>query len=402
LKKIVIAAFISILTSNAVAQISSSPYSAYGVGLLKLRTSPMNRAMGGTGFAVRDPSNLNNLNPAAYTSIQQATHLAEFGLFVESDRYGNTKQSTTSGTGNITSLNLWLRFNKRWAGTVGVSPFSTVSYNIASTQTIGDNGGLQYSGKGGITQFYFGNGIQITKNLSVGVTGSFLHGSIDKIETITSGYALGTQLSNLVAVNKGKLDFGVQYVFPLGTDKSLTIGGIYEGRLRLNTTNQTTIMQQLDTVASDNAHVDDYVLPQKGGGGIAFQTLQQTFTVDVSYQEWRKARLEDNLRLRNTRRASFGYQFRGDPRSAFWGGFTLRAGGYIQENPLVLQKTTFRDWGATVGIGLPVSNGRNSLNLSYGYNRSGTLANNLISQQSHIFTLDITFRDLWGIKRKFD
>jgi len=362
----------------------------------------MNRAMAGTGFAVRDPLNLNNLNPAAYTSIQQATHLTEFGFFVESDHYGNSKESTSSGTGNITNLNLWLRFNKRWAATVGVNPFSTVSYNISSSQTIGDNSSLQYSGKGGVTQFYFGNGIQVTKNLSVGVTASFLHGSIDRVETITSGYALGTQLSNLVAVNKAKLDFGLQYVFPIGTDKSLTIGGVYENRLRLNTSSQMTILQQFDTVAADTPPVDDYILPQKSGGGIAFQTLQQLFTVDVSYQEWRRARLEDNLKLRNTRRASFGYQFRGDPRNSFWAGFTFRAGVYVQENPLVLQKTTFTDWGATVGIGLPVSNGRNSLNLSYGYNQTGTLANNLISQQSHIFTLDITFRDLWGIKRKFD
>lgn len=358
--------------------------------------------MGGTGYAVRDPLNMNNLNPASYTSITPATFAAELGLFFESDNYGNSKQRTTSFTGNITNINAWFRFNKRWAGSVGITPFSTVKYNIASDQTIGDNTGLRYSGKGGVTQFYFGNGFQITKNLSVGITGSYLHGSVEKIETITSGYASGIQLDNLVAINKGKLDLGFQYVIPLGTDKALTLGGVYENRLRLNTSNQITIYQSTDTISKSKVTIDDYVLPQKVGGGVSFNTLRHTLAFDVSYQEWQKARIADDLKLRNTRRASFGYQLRGDPRSSLWGGFVFRAGAYVQENPLILQKTTFQDWGVTAGIGLPVSNGRNSLNLSYSYNKTGALQNNLISQQSHIFTLDITFRDLWGIKRKFD
>lgn len=358
--------------------------------------------MGGTGFATRDPLNLNNLNPAALTSIQQATQLTEFGIFVESDHYGNKKESTSSSTGNITNLNLWLRFHQRWAGTVGASPFSTVNYRIASTQTAGDGAGLTYSGKGGITQFYFANGFQITKGLSLGVTASFLHGSIDRMETITSGFALGTQLSDLTSVNQGKLDFGLQYSFKIGSDKNLIIGAVYDNRLRLNTSRKTTILQLTDTLGSASSNISDYVLPMKAGSGISFQTLQSTFTVDVSYQQWSKAKLEEGLVLRDTRRASFGYQFRSASHTSALSGIVVRTGGYVQENPMILQKTTFRDWGATVGIGLPVSGGRNSLNLSYSYNRSGTLEKNLISQQSHIFTLDITFRDLWGIKRKFD
>ncbi len=362
----------------------------------------MNRAMGGTGFAVRDPLNLNNLNPAAYTSIQQATQVTEFGIFVESDHYGNKDAKTSSSTGNITNLNIWLRFHKRWAGTIGANPFSTVNYNIAASQSAGDNASLQYSGKGGITQFYFGNGFQITKHLSLGITASFLHGSIERIETITSGYALGTSLTNLTAINAGKLDFGAQYAFNIGDDKNITIGAVYENPVHLNTSLKTYVLQSRDTLSSDKSNLRDYVLPQKAGGGITFNTLQSTFALDVSYQQWSKARLEDDLKLRDSRRVSFGYQFRASGRSSFWSGVVVRAGGYVQESPLVLQKTPFQTWGATVGLGLPVSNGRNALNLSYSYNSTGTTQKNLIYQQSHIFTLDITFRDLWGIKRKFD
>jgi hypothetical protein len=385
------------------AQISASPYSVYGIGLLQNRTSAINRAMGGTGIAVRDPVNMNNLNPASYTSIQVSTQMTELGIFIESDRYRNTDQSSSYTSGNITNLNFWVRFNKRWAGTVGVSPFSTVHYNIQSNRQIGDNTSLEYDGSGGVTQFYFGNAFQLSKNLSIGVTGSFLHGALDRKETITSGLALGTQVNNQIYVNKGMLDFGLQYQFFFGENKSLTIGAVYTDKLTLNTSGSQTIYQQDDTLKSARTDVSDYSLPRKMGGGIAFQYFQSTFTADLSYQDWSKAKLEDGLKLRNARRASVGYQFRSTASTdSFWSGMIFRVGGYVQEDAIVLQKTPFNDWGLSTGIGIPVSNKRNTINLSYSYNHSGTLDKNLIQQQSQIISLDLTFRDLWGIKRRFD
>jgi hypothetical protein len=392
---------ISIFLSVAIqctAQISSSPYSVYGIGLFKDRTSSMNRAIGGTGYAIRDGLSLNNFNPASYTSIQQATQIMEFGIFLESDRYRNKRESTSSSTGNITNLNLWLRFHKRWAGSVGVNPFSSVHYNIAADNSTGD----QYSGSGGVSEFYFGNAFQLTKNISVGVTASFLHGSVNRREIVTSGLAGGTEVSSITYVNKGKLDFGLQYMIPMGTDNSFTIGAVYNSRLSLDTREEMTIYHKQDTLASDKTNVDDYILPQKIGSGLAFQHKQSLVTFDITYQQWSKGKLEDDLKLRDTRRVSFGYQYRGTSAGSLWNGVVLRTGGYLQENPIVLQNTSFRDWGVSVGLGLPVSNGRNALNLTYSYNRSGTLEKNLINQQSHIFALDITFRDLWGIRRKFD
>lgn len=392
------------LLSNGelLAQIAASPYSAYGIGVMKERTSAMNRAMGGSGFALRDPMNLNNLNPAAYNSIQLATQLTEIGIFVEADRYQNSTQATKFTTAGLTNMNFWIRFNSRWAAAVGMSPLSSVNYNITSGRGIGDNSTLAYLGSGGVTQFYFGNAFQITKNLSIGATASFFHGSIDRKEMITSGLALGTEVNNSTYINRGSFDYGLQYQFFLKNNRSITIGAVYNNRLRLNTSQQTTIYQQRDTLSNDKQDVADYVLPQKFGGGVALQSKQSTFTIDVSYQQWSNGRLEDRLKLRNTRRTSFGYQFRGGGTESFWSGVVVRAGYYMQENAMILQQTTFTDWGVSFGVGIPVSGRRNSLNLTYSYNHSGTLENDLIQQQSQIISLDLTFRDLWGIKRKFD
>jgi hypothetical protein len=399
----ILVSILIVFSAELYAQISASPYSAYGIGILKDRTSSMNRSMGGSGFAVRDPFNLNNLNPASYSSIQLATQVTEAGIYIESDRYRNSSQSSTLTTANLTNLNFWVRFTKRWSGSVGMSPLSSVNYHITSGRAIGDNSTSEYIGDGGVTQFYFGNGFQITKNLSIGATASFFHGSIDRKETITSGLALGTEVSNYTYINRGNIDYGLQYQFFLKNDRSITIGAVYNNKLRLNTSQQTTVYQRNDTLSSNKTDVADYVLPQKFGGGIAFQTKQSMFTVDLSYQQWSKGKLEDGLKLRDTRRMSVGYQFRGSKSAdSFWNAVVFRTGYYVQENAMILQQTPFTDWGTTFGVGIPVSGKRNSLNLSYSYNHSGTLERSLIQQQSQIISLDITFRDLWGIKRKFD
>ncbi|MEJ0030677.1 MAG: hypothetical protein WDO15_10060 [Bacteroidota bacterium] len=235
MRRIIVVSIVAALLSSSnqlYAQISASPYSVYGIGILKERTSSMNRAMGGSGFAVRDAINLNNLNPAAYSSIQLATQLTEAGIYAESDRYRSTTQSSTLTTANLNNLNFWLRFTKRWAGSVGMSPLSSVNYHITSGHAIGDNSASEYIGSGGVTQFYFGNAFQITKNLSIGATASFFHGAIDRKETITSGLAFGTEVSNNIYINRGNIDYGLQYQFFLKKERSITIGAVYNNKLR--------------------------------------------------------------------------------------------------------------------------------------------------------------------------
>lgn len=371
--------------------------------MIKDRTSALGRSLGGSGIALRDPYSLNNLNPASYTSIEPVTQVTELGLFFESANYRNTQESASFQTGNITNLNFWVKFSKRWSGTIGVSPFSSVKYNIVSGRRLSENSTLQYSGSGGVSQFYFGNGFKITKNLSIGITGSFLHGSIDRNETISSGLGTNTQMQNSTYITGGNLDFGLQYQFLLKNDRSLTLGAVYDDPLTLRTYGDRYIFQASDTISSENISLGDYILPAHYGVGISFQTPRSTITGDVSYRDWSKAHLDDGLILRSTRRLSFGYQYNGNPGAdGYLGSVILRTGGYIQENYLVLENVPFTDWGVTFGIGLPSANNRGIINLSYSFNQSGTVANNLISQQAHVIALDLTFRDLWGIKRRFD
>lgn len=357
--------------------------------------------MAGTGIGIRDPINLNNTNPASYTSIQTITQLFEMGLFFEANTYQTQQQTDQLRTGNITSFDIWLRFSKKWAGNIGLAPFSSVDYNISSIRRIGEqSASVSYTGKGGINQLYFGNGFQITKNLSLGVTAFYTFGSIEKEEIITSGFASGTFISENTITNRAGLNAGGQYTFFLKGDKSITLGATFDNRVRMKKTKETYLS---DTLLLDDDQDSDLVLPTKIGGGLSFQNRKNTLAADIVYSAWARAKLDDDVTLRNTVRYSIAYEYKGlfDAES-YWSSLRFRAGIYSQNNYLLVGNTGFSEWGWSSGVGLPVDRNRGLINLTYSHNLSGTTANGLIKQTSQTFTLDVIFRDIWGIRRKFD
>src|SRR3954467_8207588 len=82
--------------------IYSSPYSVYGLGMLNDRTTSFNRAMGGTGIAIQDQSNLNAVNPASYGAIASPiSHIFEAGLYIEANRYTTNTTSDSKTVGGL-------------------------------------------------------------------------------------------------------------------------------------------------------------------------------------------------------------------------------------------------------------------------------------------------------------
>jgi hypothetical protein len=405
--RILLIVLLALLKTLAAQTISYSPYSYYGVGILKERTSALNRGLSETGIGLRDNNNLNNLNPASYTSIQSATQITEMGMFYESSQLATSKLSQVAMNGNMTAINMWFRFSKKWAGTVGLSPLSFVKYNIFVQREFIENEAtmVNYSGNSGLTQIYFGNAFQVTKNLSLGVNASYLFGSLLKEETIVAGRSVGLNLRNSVYLNKLGLDWGAQYSIQLPKNRSVNIGMTYANKLKLNTSSEIKVFESfgLDSLFTRSQSIDDYGLPAQIGIGLAFQSTRSSVAADFKFRGWKEVELEKNTKLQNVLRFSAGYEYKGNPKSdSYWGGIILRSGFYTQNNYLVLNNRPFEEWGFTLGTGLPLNRNRGLLNLSYNFNATGTKEKGLIEQRSQVFVIDVIFRDLWGIRRKFD
>ncbi len=152
------------LTNTASAQVTSSPYSRYGVGDIGAKGFGQNFSMGGTYIGMQNDTTqmffINNGNPASYANMRLVT--AELGA-----KYNRTEleSSTAKQTINNASLGyiaLAFPFKKWWGASIGLVPYSSIGYKISDEQEISNIGNVKflYEGSGGINQVYFGNGIK--------------------------------------------------------------------------------------------------------------------------------------------------------------------------------------------------------------------------------------------------
>jgi len=386
----------------------SSPYSVYGIGFLHQRGSLLNQGMAGTGIGVRDPYNLNPLNPASYGAINAPiSHIFETGIYVETMRYHTTRTQDSKTGGGMSHANYWFKFAPWWAATGGLTPYSSVSYNITTQKQFGSgtNADYTYRGSGNISQLYLGNAFRITPNLSAGFHVSYLFGSLSKNEAVRANNADLVSLQSSVRTNKFHLDFGVQYQFKLSEYRSLVVGAVADNGLKLSGEQQYTLLYSLDTLNHYTSpdHLN-YKLPASGGMGISLNTRRSILAYDMKYTHWTAAQFgNQNVDFRDTWRYSVGYSYLGNPHATrMLDLIIVRTGFYIEDYYLKLKGNTFPMWGFSLGMSVPAFDNRSSINLTYSYDRFGTTRDDLIQQRSQKIILGITIRDLWGIRRKFD
>jgi len=388
--------------------IYNSPYSVYGLGMLNKKTSSLNRGMAGTGIAVQDEYNLNHVNPASYGSITNPiSHIFEIGLYVESNRFQRTSQSDSKSNGGITGMNYWFKLNKAWSATLGLSPFSTMSYKITQKRDLGaiSNVDYLYEGTGNISEIYIGNSFNLVKNLSVGVNVSFLFGSLSKTESIATSSTNAIKLEDKVNTNKFHFDFGAQYAIKLNESK-LVVGVTADPGLKLTASHKFILSDNADTLNNRKAEDLTYKLPRTGGFGLAWHTRRHLFAADLKYENWKDdASFPDDqdYKFEDTWKVGVGYMYKGDPdATGFLGLIGLRTGFYTQNYNMRLNGVNFPQWGFSGGLSIPVFDNKSSVNLTYTYDRFGTINNSLILQKSQKISLEVIMRDLWGIRRKFD
>lgn len=388
--------------------ISSSPYSLYGIGMLYDRTSALNRNLSGGGLAIHSSFELNNLNAASYAAVKPpVTHITELGALIEAGNLRTGSDFSRYSTGGLSSLSFFFRIFDRWSSVVGIAPYSKTDYDISAVNQSIDQAPISHTGSGGVTQFYLGNGVQLTKNLCVGFTGSLLFGSITKGEKISSGISTGISAQTMTTLRNFNLDFGSQYTINVEENKrSLTLGLVYGPDVRFRTFQQSSHYNAAGAVTytSDKIALKDYVVPWHAGAGLAYETVRSMVDVDLTYRKMSEANLGENAgTFSDSPIGHLSLEYRGNPTGQqYVNEIRVRAGGYYGQSYLHLNGQTLSLWGGSVGLVFPVNHSWSQISLSYNYNHLGSTDMGLIQQQSNVIVLDITFRDRWGVQRKFD
>ena len=409
---------------NTVAQSFQplSPFTRLGIGAPLPTQFSVNRGMGGLAYGYRSAINVNHANPASYANIKLTT--LETALYADGKWLSDGENTHKTGTAGLGYFAFGFPAAKFWGLSVGLIPFSGISYDVLDKGNItatGDTLDFRYKGDGTWYQVYIGNGFDIkidsTKKLSVGLNIGYVFGTIER-EIRESFPALENSIGTHSVETLSARDFvfhpGLQYRQSLKNGMTYTLGAVcfipnklnlkrdyWWGRSVITETNSFPI----DTILESNNQKNNVNLPLRIGGGFTLGSKDWLAGADVTWENYEKLELfgEADVLAQNALQFSAGVSFTTKDRKptnakappVYRFGFNYSTGRYkINGNSL-------SEYGVTAGIGLNISRLGSQLNLSLQAGQRGSLLKHPVRETFLQTTIGITLNDKWFIKRKF-
>lgn len=396
---------------------TNSPYTRFGYGELANRSFGAGRAMGGIGYGLRSSSQINPLNPASYSSMDSMTFILDFGVSAQMSWFDDqiNKQSNTNG--NLEYIAMEFPLHKRVAMSLGLLPYSFVGYNFGSVNTI--EGAVteyktQFNGTGGLNEIYAGLSVDIWKNrLSVGANAGYLFGNITH-ESSLQFYQAGASIDNnwqKIRVSDIKLDFGIQYTQPLTKREHLTFGAVFSPkntlsnkvyRIRQEIQGSSIISSEGDTTRNVPMGI-----PNSYGFGVTYvKTNKLVVGADVLYEQWKDVKFpfpDEKSNFDNKFRIGAGAEYIPDFMGRnFFSRMKYRIGAHYGNSYLKVNENGYDEYGASIGVGLPLIDNRSLLNISFEYTKVTPKLKTLINEQYFRVTLNYTFNEKWFFKWKLN
>ncbi|MCU4154504.1 hypothetical protein J1N10_00835 [Carboxylicivirga sp. A043] len=442
--KVVVTFFlVAIIGLSATAQNRTySPYSRYGLGEIQQGGFGRNAAMGNTGIALSSSFNLNNLNPASYSSMDSISFFFEGGVTGFDQKIKTDDMEAHFSDMNFSYFAIGFPVASWGFMSIGVKPESMVGYEFfddnESTDipiTDGNYTRSQYQGSGNTTKAYAGLAVSPVKNLSLGahfsyVFGKVNHYSIAQFPNDANAFKLAT--SEQVSINDLYVDFGVQYRLKLKERHSMTFGAVYhpktgvKGKLKKLVAAGTTFNQDgvtiinADTLSFSETKFNGNALelPEKFGIGVAYNIDDLlTLTADYSIAKWSETDFpnlattttdENAFTIGDAQTIAFGAEYIPNYRSASFypSRIKYRLGASYKQDYLVTPASAggdhLEDFGITFGMGLPLKRSKTSFNLAFEWGQRGSTNDGLVKENYMRFTMNLTLHEYWFRKRKFD
>ena len=408
-----------------------SPYSVFGIGDIAKEGTAYNRSMGGVGIANRNRRFINCTNPAAISSIDSSSFMADFGVMennvIFDQRLGDRKLRSGNNTFNIHNFIMAFPVYRSSALMVGITPFSDIGYNfsnyVTDQGTIGVTNNIDHShyGEGSVYQLFAGGGVTFAKRLSLGAEFIYYFGTLDRasgtdftdasIRDITAGSEM------LVRAVTGK--FGVQYEQPLGSSLMLTLGATY--RMKTNMRGTTTSYQYAelsgirDTISYRSVdNRSGLSIGDELGVGVSLRSGER-WSVEFNYlrSDWRSSGM-DNSSL--TGFVTEG--FTSSVSQSFRAGFEIvpnrndiryylrrcayRAGVYYDQSYYMFNGNRVDAAGITLGVTLPVFRLYNGISIGVDLGQRGSMRNMMVRERYATISVGFNIHDLWFHKPRYE
>jgi len=408
--------------AGAFAQTANSPFSYRGIGDYYGNALAHNQGMAGVGVSNPQYFYLNNQNPALL--VFNRFTVFEGGFIGQQNTIKGNGPSEKSGNGNLNYLMMGFPVKRgKWTTSVGLAPFSGVNYRTNYTDVIDgstETVDVEESGKGGVNQVFWANGVALSESFSVGVRATYLFSSIvneytNTLPATVTPVVYSPTIYERTYIKDFNFSLGASFHKDSLFNKNyrFNVGAVYNFKSELNTEYYTRIERR----NSSGTVADSTTLTNNQPGTI---TLPKSFTVGISLGKGEKWMIgADYSYLKNSLfrdyfgtsqnatdswRIAVGGEFTPDPMalSSYLKRMTYRTGVSIEQYPYFINGKPVDDFGINFGFTMPVSR-ISSLDFAFKVGRRGTVQDHTIEENYFKLYFGVTINDqFWFIKRRFD
>ena len=391
----------------AQSQTINTPYSKMGYGMLNDNVSSIQRSMGGVGYAMKGGRIVNVMNPASYADVDSLTYLWDVGIDLTNLWSKENDNKGYSFGGGLDYLTGHFKVAKKLGAAFGLLPYSSVGYAYGGEIT---GGSEARSGSGGLNQLFLGVGYEPVKNLSVGVNFAYLFGSTSNTTLINATST--SYFTRNMSIRDWNAQAGIQYSLPIskGRDR-LTLGASFQPKKSFHGNTWGTSFDSQDSKVDTIGYTSmkgNYEQPATIGVGLSYDFDHRlTVEADYTYQGWSKAKYlpiagfePQTMQFDDRWKLAAGVQYSPNKRGSFFGAMSFRAGAFYNHDYLNFNGNNVRDYGASIGVGLPAPNSKTTINLGLEWRHRETSPVQLITENYLNITLGVNFNELWFWKSR--
>jgi hypothetical protein len=414
--------FTSGYTATAQKQINT-PFSRFNIGSLEPQGSFRSLSMGGTGTAMRDNSSIYFTNPASYSSLDTNSFVFDFGIDYGRNFLSNGGSRYSSDDLNFHHLFMGFPLTKGWGIAVGFIPYSSGFYKITGSVLPNDLGydpnigpySVFHGGNGGIAKYFLGTGVKVIKNISLGVNMTILSGELNRTNEFVFadfGNVFHSSLTEKYTIHGINFDYGLQYTASLKKNYFLNIGvsltqnNSYKSDFH-HLAKRYTAFGTVDTVSYISDNTTKTEIPGTVRFGVSFGKKNKFTTgIDFISTKWSKSIIPGSSGYAaDTRELRVGAEYIPEKYSnySFIKRVEYRIGGHIGDNYLIINGEQIKEYGVSIGFGLPLRKTLSKTNLFFDFtSKSGSFSNSLHREDYLTMGISLNLWDAWFIKRKYD